>query len=102
MSLQVRVREGLKLYPVRLLTAGGARQPTSAGGQRTGREKKVFEAVWPGLPATQLVETKTTGQSPEVGWSWWHTLLITALKRAEASKSEFIGQPGLHCEFKSC
>lgn len=41
MSLQVRVRKGLKLYPVRLLAAGEAKEPTAAGGQRTVREKKM-------------------------------------------------------------
>lgn len=65
MSLQVRVREGLKLYPVRLLVAGGAKEPTAVGGQRTvrGEEKKSLKQC--GLPATQLVGTKKGDDQPE-------------------------------------
>lgn len=64
MSAQVRVREGLKLFPVRLLAAGGAKEPTAVGGQRTVREKKKSLKQC-GLPVTQLVETKKGDDQPE-------------------------------------
>lgn len=47
------MREGPKLYPVRLLAAGGTMAPTSAGEERTVRERREdFEATWDSLPAT--------------------------------------------------